>query len=508
MDNNQRIAKNTVLLYIRTFVVLCISLFTTRLILQALGELDLGIYNVVGGIVVLLSIIQGSLTGSTSRFITFEIGRDSSGKNVSRMISLCFTMLVIVCAIFVLLGESVGLWIVQNWIVVPSERQFAANIVYQFALFTLIISMLRVPFDSIVIAHERMSVYAYMSIAETVIKLLIAYYLLHSKGDRLILYSMLILANSLIIFFSYYIYVKRRFKNYRIYWIWDNISSKSILKFSVWTLVGTSTNTATQQGVNLLMNNFVGLIANTALGFAGQAAQAVNVFVSSFTTAFNPQVIKYYSSGNLSQMHQLMFRASKFSFILAFMIALPLVINMDFVLELWLKKVPVFTAEFCQLIVICSVIDATTGVYNMAITASGKIKWYQLCISISFMLDLLCAYILLSHGVYAPIVFASRIFTRGFLNMGIGLYFSNKNVRFNIHSYIKGVILPILLTLILTIVPVILVSYSCDGLIKLLATGTLSILLCLMATFYILMTRTERGYVFDIVKNRIKTIRL
>ena len=503
-NNNQRIAKNTVLLYARTFVVLCVSLFTTRLVLQALGETDLGVYNVVGGIVILLSFVQSSLTTTVSRFITFELGRDSSPSNISRIVSICFTILVLMGVIILFLSEGVGVPIVNYWTVIPDDRMIAANWVFQFALFTFLIQMIRVPFDSVVIAHERMSVYAYFSIIETFLKLFVALALLRCGFDRLIVYAASLTSVAIIVFLCYYVYVRRSFKEYVLRWVWEKDESKRILSFSGWSLLGSATNTETQQGVNLLMNNFVGLAANTALGFTNQVVQAVNTFVASFTTAFNPQVIKYCASKELEQMQVLICRASKFSFVLAYIIALPLIANMDYVLQIWLGTVPIYTTDFCRLVLICAVIDATTGVFNTAITASGEIKRYQILISLSFTLDLFIAFILLKIGVYPALVYASRILTRGFLNMWIGLRCSADKVSFDLSNYFKTVMIPIIVSLIVSIPIIYLESINFEGFSRLFITGISAVIVVSLLALFIVMNKNERLTLLQMVESRFK----
>ena len=502
-NNNTRIAKNTVLLYIRTFIVLCVSLLTSRLILKALGETDLGIYNVVGGVVIFLSFIQSSLTIAVSRFITYELGADPSADNISRIVSICFTILAIMAAVIFVFSEGVGVIIVNKWTVIPDERMFAANLVFQFALLTFLIQMVRVPFDSLVIAHEQMSVYAYFSVLEAVLKLLIAILLLHCSWDRLIVYSGLLTGVAVVLFLCYFLFIRLAYRQYRLMWRWEKAESIKIFSFSGWSLLGSTANTATQQGVSLLMNNFVGLAANTALGFTNQVVQAVNTFVASFTTAFNPQVIKYCASRELEQMQVLMCRASKFSFILAYILALPLIVNMDYVLQLWLGTVPVYTTDFCRLVLVCSVIDATTGVFYTAITASGNIKRYQILISISFTLDLIISFILLKLGVYPALVYASRILTRGLLNMWIGLKISESEVAFDLAHYFKTVITPILITLLVSIPLVYYEAIQCSGLLKLIVTTSTGVLVVSLLAVFVIMNKTERKAIYNLVMAKL-----
>lgn len=492
MIDNKRVAKNAIYLYIRTFFVLIVSLYTSRLILLALGETNLGIFNVVGGIVTLMAFFQSAQTKATSRFITYELGRKEKQGEPEKIFSLCVTIHVLIALIVLLLGETIGLSMVNHWIEIPQDRIVAANWVYQFALLTFCVHLLQVPYNAVIIAHEKMSVFAYMSILEVALKLGIVYLLIYSHGDRLILYGGLLSAVAFILLITYRFYLKIKFPLYKTIFIWDKEKCLQILSFSGWTLIGSSANTATQQGVSLLFNKFIGLVANTALGFANQVNAAVGQFVHSFTTAFNPQIIKLYAQKDYNSLHLLMIRASKFSFFLAYLIALPLIVNMDFILQVWLKNVPLYTTEFCQLILICSVIDATTGVFNTSITATGNIKKYQIGISISFFCDLLLAFILLGLSVHPALVFASRIMTRGFVNMFIGFHFAKRLIEFDVCNYAKSVLLPIIIT--------VLVSYPLTNHIgghyvewhKLIISTLVSSSLLIVCLFIVIMDGNER----------------
>lgn len=493
ISNNKKIAKNTLFLYIRTLVVLGISLYTSRVVLQVLGAEDLGIYNVVGGIVTLMSFLQTAQTKATSRFVTYELGKQSSSDVLRKVFSVCMTIHIIIAIISLVLGETIGLWIITHWTDIPIARQSAAMWVYQFAIVVFCCQIVRVPYDAVVVAHERMSMYAYMSILEAVLLLGMAYLLMITPGDSLIYYSASVALIAFILFLCYYIYVRRIFRVYRYKPVWDKEYSMRILSFSGWTLLGSSANTVTQQGTNLLMNNFVGLIANAALGFASQVNIAVSKFVNGFSTAFTPQIIKLYAQKEYDSMHVLMNRSSKFSFVLCYLMALPLIVNMGFILSLWLgDNIPMYTKEFCQLILVCTVIDATTGVYNTTITATGKIKYYQTVISISFLLDLACCYVLLVCSINPVFVFGSRIMTRGIINMFIGLYFVRSYTHFNILHYSKTVLLNIIFTILISLLPVYFIAKVTDGWICLISTGLVSVLLITICTLYIIMTQSER----------------
>lgn len=501
-SNNQRIAKNTLSLYIRTIVVMCVSLYTSRLVLQALGEIDLGIYNLVGGVVALMAFLQTAQTKSTSRFITYELGLRGESSKLSRVYSICVTIHILIAIIIVVIAETIGLLVINKFTQIPESRIAAANIVYQFSILTLVMHFVRCPLDAVIIAHEKMSVYAYMSVLEVALQLGLVFAVLNYTGDRLILYGLLLFVVSIILFACYLIYVKRTYPVYKEYkFIWDKNDSIKVLTFSGWTLLGSSANTLTQQGVSLLFNNFVGLIANTALGFANQVNTAVGRFVSSFTTAFNPQIIKFQAREERSSLYLLMNRASKFSFALCYLIALPIIANMEFVLSIWLGQVPEYTVEFCRLILVCSIIDATTGVFNTSITATGYIKKYQICIAISFLLDFIIAFLLLSFRLSPALVFGSRILTRGLLNMFVGFHYSVKLLSFPLHQYFREVLCPVFLTLMIS-VPISLIKVS-EGWVAFIINVIVCVLTVSLCSFFLIMKSNERSTVLNTLKVKL-----
>lgn len=501
-SNNQRIAKNTLSLYIRTIIVMCVSLYTSRLVLQALGEIDLGIYNLVGGVVALMAFLQTAQTKSTSRFITYELGMDGESSKLSRVYSICMTIHILIAIIIVIIAETVGLLIINKFTQIPESRIVAANIVYQFSILTLVMHFVRCPLDAVIIAHEKMSVYAYMSVLEVLLQLGLVFAVSNYAGDRLILYGLLLFVVAIILFVCYLIYVKKTYPVYKGYtFIWDKNDSIKVLTFSGWTLLGSSANTLTQQGVSLLFNNFVGLIANTALGFANQVNVAVGRFVSSFTTAFNPQIIKFQARDERDSLYLLMNRASKFSFALCYLIALPIIANMKFILNIWLGEVPKYTIEFCQLILVCSIIDATTGVFNTSITATGHIKKYQICIAISFLLDFILAFVLLHFSLNPALVFGSRILTRGLLNMFVGFHYSVKLLSFPLRQYFREVLCPVFLTLMISI-PVSLIKVS-EGWWAFIVNASLCVFSVGLCSFFLIMNPKERRTILNTIKNKI-----
>lgn len=503
--NNRRIAKNTVYIYLRTLVVLAVSLYTSRIVLEVLGAEDYGIYTVVGGIIALMGFFQAAQSKSTSRFITYELGKHGVGESLKRIFSTAITIHVMMALTAVVICETIGLWIVYHWTKIPPDRSTAALIVYQFSVLVFVIQLIRIPYDSVVIAHEDMSVFAYFSVIEVVLQLLLVWIIKYVDADSLILYAGMMALSAFVLLAMYFVYVRIKYPIYVARLRWDRTLGAQMLSFSGWTLFGSGTNTATQQGVNLLMNNFVGLVANAAIGLTNQVNVAVSKFVAGFSTAFTPQVIKLYAQEQFQDLNRLISRCSKFSFALCYIMVLPLYCNMEFVLRIWLgNDVPMYTAGFCRMILICTLIDATSSVFNTAVIATGRIKFYQIWISCSFLLDLLCAYLLLRASINPVLVFTSRIATRGLMNMFIGLYFSRKYTGFDIADYGRTILLRIILISVITAVPTYCISLYTAGWLRLISTTLFSCLAVSLSVLYILMDSSERNTVLSKIRKAVK----
>lgn len=501
--SQQRIAKNALFLYIRTFVVLCISLYISRLVLATLGAENVGIYNVVGGIVMLMAFFQTAFIKSTGRFITYDLGAESTSEQKKRTFAACLGIHSWIALLLLIVGETIGLWIFYHFTVIPPDRMIAAKIIYHMALLTFSIQILSIPYSAAIIAHEKMSVFAVISILEAAFRLGGVMLISFIPSDALILYGIVVALVGVVSLAMNMLYVLFKMPEYRTGPSWEKELSKRILSFSGWTMLGSAANTGTQQGVALLFNNFVSLIANAALGFANQVNAALSQFVNSFTTAFNPQVIKLCAAQEYDELHRLMTMSSKVSFVLAYIMALPMITNMDYLLHLWLVNVPQYTTEFCQLILICTVIDATTGVYNTAITATGTIRNYQIAISVSFTLDLLISFVLLKCHVHPALVFSSRILTRGLINMGIGLYFTRRLIAFNIGRYSKQALVPIMMVLLCTTPVNYGLSLHLSTWHLLLVSTIVDSILIISLGYFVVLNTSERAALNKTIKQKL-----
>lgn len=442
-SNNKRIAKNTLLLYIRMLLIMAVTLYTSRVVLNTLGVEDYGIYNVIGGVVTMLSFFNNSMATAVQRFLNYEMGKGNLG-NIVKIFSVSFLSYCFIAIIVLLLAETVGLWFVLNKLVIPADRLDAALWVYQFTIVTFIVNLLSVPYNATIIAHEKMSVFAYISILEVFGKLLIAYLITISPIDKLIFYGLLMTVISFGIRFVYSYYCKKHFAECHVKWIWDRNILKQLFGFSGWMLAGTSAHLFNTQGINLLINLFFGPILNTARAISVQVYNAVNSFSLNFMMATRPQIVKSYAQKDYKYVHQLIFSSTKFSFILLFFLSLPILLHTEYVLTLWLKQVPEYTSLFVQLTLIDLFVSCTFSPMASLSQASGKIRNYQLIISIVFLLIFCFTWI--SYRLGYPVYWAfvlSIIFN--LLGLFARIYELKCSQSFPAWRYVRQVFLPILL---------------------------------------------------------------
>ena len=395
---NKRIAKNTIALYVRMVFAMLVSLYTSRVVLQALGVEDFGTYGVVGGIVTLFAFVNNTLVGSIQRFLNFEIGKNNP-EGVTNVFSNGFHVQVVFSGIIILLGETIGLWYLNNFINVPESRMYAANWVYQFAILTTVLRIIRSPFNASMIAYERMTAFAIIGIVDVCLKLVIVYLLLISPFDRLITYAALGAIVSLCVTLYYVYFNNKNFKDCKINLGIEKPLLKQMLSFSGWNIFGSASLLATFQGVDLVINYFHGVAVNAALTIANQVYGAAYSLTSNFQTAFNPQITKTYAKGDMNDLYDLVYRTSRYSFFLVIICAVPLLFECNGLLELWLGNVPHYTKEFCVFMILICVVDALSGPLYMTVYATGKIKMYQIMISCILFLNLPITVVCMAVGL-------------------------------------------------------------------------------------------------------------
>lgn len=453
-QNNKRIAKNTLLLYFRMLLTMAITLYTSRVVLSALGEVDFGIYNVVGGFVTMFTVISGAMTTATQRFLSFEIGKKEKG-NVRSMFSTAVMIHLILGGIILILAETLGTWFLNTHMNFPANRYVAANWVFQFSLLTFIINVVSVPYNAAIIAYEKMKAFAYVSIVEVTLKLLIVYLIIISPIDKLILYAILLALIAVTIRIIYGIYAKRNFPDCVFDWKWNKEYGKNVMSFVSWNLIGSLAGVAKEQGINVLLNIFLGAAVNAARGIAYQVSNAMNGFVNNFQLAMNPQIVKSYASNEKHDMFKLVFRGSKLSFLLLLTMSLPIVLEAPFILEIWLKNVPEYTVIFLRLVLITALIDSLSGTLITSMHASGKVRDYQIIVGGISLLTLPIAYLFLKIG-YPPY---SAMFVGIFISIACHfarLILLNKTIGLPITMFINTVTLRVFIISILSlIIPII-----------------------------------------------------
>ena len=479
LENNKRVARNTLFLYIRMGITMLITLYTSRIVLAELGFDDYGIYNVVAGIVSLFAFLNGALGAATSRFITFELGRQNE-QVLRKIFRSAFTIHILLALVVVVLAETIGLWFVNDKLVVPYDRLFAANVVYQFAVLSCAISIIQVPFNAEIIAHEKMGVFACIGIVDAVLKLMIAFVIGLDFPDKLIVYSGLIFLLVLMTCIFLYFYSRRNFEESVCNFLFDRTLFRNMLSYSGWSLLGSLAYALKFQGINVVLNLFYGPIVNAACGVAYQVNTAISSFTQNFTIALNPQIIKSYAIEDFNRTVRLLVRGTKFSYFLLLFFAVPVLIETPYILSLWLKDVPEYAVSFVRLIVVNSLLDSFSPTIGASVQATGKIMWYQIIVGGILLLNLPIAYILLKMDFTPNAVFL----------LSIGLTFLSLIARTVILKKLLGVSISdfgihvlgisILVSILSFLFPCLLVEYMEAGILRFMsvvAGGCMSVLL-------------------------------
>lgn len=442
------------------FLVLGVNLYASRLILEALGVDDFGIYNVIGGIVALFSTINGALASGSSRFLTFELGRNNE-ERLKKTFSVSFAIHFFIAIIVLILAETVGLWFVNTQLVIPSDRLAAANWVYQFSIITCLITLTQVPYGAIIIAHERMAIFAYIGLCEVLMRLgMVLLLFCFTSVDLLILYGGGICFCSVAVMMFYRWYCVRNFKESRLEIVREKSYYKSMLSFSVWDVIGFSCVAGNSQGINVLINLFFGVAVNAARGIASQAENAMLQFSRNFMQAVQPQIVKLYAQNNEKQMMNLVFESSKYSYFLLFLVSFPVILEADLVLHLWLKEVPEYASLFLRCTLIASLIRAFATPVVQAIHACGNIKWLNLISGgISLLLTVPLVYLFYKRGYPPQYAYYIVICLNVLWNL-LELFILKHEIRFSVLKYSVHVYLLTLVVVLLTILPVVFIFYE------------------------------------------------
>ena len=504
-ENNKRIARNTLLLYFRMLFLMIISLYTSRIVLNALGVEDFGIYNVAGGVVAMFSILSGSVSAAISRFITYELGKNNILK-LKVIFSSAITIQIGLGIVIVFFAETIGIWFLNTQMNIPIERMVAANWVLQFSIITFIINLISVPYNAVIIAHEKMSAFAYISIFEAIGKLLIAYLITISPIDKLIFYAILMCVVAIAIRLLYGYYCKRHFDECRFHFIWNKQIFQQIFSFAGWNFIGASSAVLRDHGGNIIINLFCGPTVNAARGIAFQVNNAIQGFVSNFMTALNPQITKSYAVKNYTYMMTLIFQGARLSFYMLLLLSLPIIINTHYLLTLWLNTVPEHTVLFVRLVLIFAMSESISGPLITAMLATGNIRNYQIIVGGLQMLNLPISYILLSLGAIPETVLIVAVLISQCCLMA-RLYMLKKMIKLKIKDYLKKVYFNIItVSIIAIILPICMQERLAENFINFLLSSLICMLCTYLSIYYIGCSYEERKFIYNkflILKSKI-----
>lgn len=497
--SNSRLMKNSILLYLRMGLMMCINLYTSRVVLQTLGVEDYGIYDVVGSVVVLFTFINDGMTTSTLRFLNIELGAGNK-KNLHEVFVTSLHIHIIISLLIVLLTETIGLWFLMEKMVVPANRMEAAFWCFQLSIFTVVVNMMSYPYNAAIIAHERMSVFAYISIFDAVLKLLLVYLLLLFDYDRLILYALLYAAEKLFIRSIYNIYCTRHFEECRYQWIYRKETFCDMLSFAVWNMWGNMAYVLSSQGLNMILNVFFGPVVNAARAVAVQVQGAVHQFVSSFQMAINPQITKTYASGQMQETHQLIFRSGRLTFCLLLVFCLPIIMETPAILRLWLKEAPDQSVMFVRLLLVIVIVQQSANPLATALAATGQIKKCELINGALVLAIVPVSFIALKMGGAPWIVYVVHLFF-AVMAFATRLYIVMPIIGLKISSYFHCSLKQCIIVLIFSlVVPGLLKQVDSEGICFSLLTIVLTMLsTCLMSFAFGLRTE-ERHLVVKSVK--------
>lgn len=506
-ENNKRIAKNSVALYFRMILLMIISLYTSRVTLSVLGFDDYGIYQVVGGIIVVFSFLNVALSSSTQRFLNYEMGL-SNFKGMQEVFSNSLALHFCIAIVLVLLGESIGLWFLNNKLSIPEGRLYVANVVYQLTVFSFVINVLKVPLNATIIAHERMSAFAYISIIEAVLKLLMVLLLSVINCDKLLLYGFLSCVICIVIQFTYWVYCSRHFSECKPRL--SLVNKKKLYRlsaFSGWTLLGGIRSVGHTQGISILINMYFGVAVNAAQGITNQVTTIVNNVVYNFLTALNPQIVQLYASKKKDELHQLMLRGCRISIFLVALFSVPFLLETDFLLKLWLKEVPEYTSIFVKLSLLAVLIQPYATVLQTAKAATGNVKFYHIVLAAIGLSHLPLTYYAFRIGMspYTAMIIYVVLIT---LIQVARIIFACRAVKMKIIMLLKEITKCYSLILISVLLAIFLRSIMDKTLLSAITTCLINIITSLFLFLFLGFPKLERKKIFQIIRSKLCNLKI
>ena len=501
--NSKRIAKNTIALYLRMFLMMAIGLFTSRVVLQTLGVKDYGTYNVVGGVVGMFSIVSSSLSTSISRFITFELGRGNS-ERLNKVFSTAINVQLLLSMIVVVLMELVGVWFLNTQMNIPEGRMEVANWVFQLSIVSFVLGLLTVPYNASIIAHEDMGVFAYMSLLDAVFKLLIVYSLYISPFDKLISYAVLLFGVSLLMRSIYAIYCKRHYEECTYHFVYDKPLLKEMTGFAGWNFLGDGSWILNNHGVSILINIFFGVTLNAARGIASQVDNIVQSFVKNFMTAINPQITKSYAAGDIEYMHKLIFAGAKYSAFLMILFIIPIFLETDFILHIWLgDMVPDYASIFIKFTLLSSMCVLLGNTLITSIFATGKIRNYELVMGLMALSIFPLTWIALKMGA-SPVVVYVINFVIYFIMIFVRLFLVKELIHMSTWKYVKEVLTPVLIVAFFSIpIPLLITLLQGDSFSRFLEVLIVSLLCSVFCIYLFGIKQNEKDYLVRMIRIKI-----
>lgn len=503
IENNKRIAKNSAYLYIRMLFALVVNLYTSRVILQVMGVEDYGIYSIIGGVVSMFGFFNSAMTNASQRFFSFELGRKDFEK-LKRTFSASLSIHLFIALIILFFSETIGLWFVNNKLNFPIDRVVAVNVLYQLTIVTFLIGIVQVPYRSVLIANEKFNVFAIFSILEIFFKLFAVIGLLYISGDKIITYSALLALVAFVMFFLNYYYCTKQFNESQFNFLYDKELYGNLLGYTSWSLIGNFASVAYNEGVNVLLNIFFGPIVNAARGIAFQVQGAVNSFILNAQMAINPQIIKSYAEDNKKYMFSLILMSSKYSCFLLLIISVPIFLNTDYILHLWLGQVPIYSVIFVRLVLINIILDGISNPLMIAAQANGDIKRYQIIVGSTIILNLPISYgFLVFGGLPESTMYISIVIS--VLSLFLRLFELKRMIAISIADFIKKVVLRIIYVVLICFFSLLVINHFIHlkaGLSSFCIITLASVLILIGAIYTVGLERNEKIFINNKIKSK------
>ena len=490
---NKQIAKNTLFMYLRMFITMSMGLYTSRVVLNSLGVEDYGLYNVIGGIIAMFGFLNGAMTNTTSRYISYYLGNNST--LLPKVFSMTFFIHAIIALIIIALGETIGLWYVDNKLVMPEGRYEAAFWLYQFSVAASVINILYIPFNASIIAHERMKAFAYIAIVDACLKLCIALLINHAPVDKLVFYGFLMFFVTVIDIFCYVYYCFGHFEETTLKFFFDKCMFKEMMGFTGWSMFGNFAFLFYSYGINLILNLFFGPTVNAARGIAVQIENVVRQFASNVQVAMNPQIIKSYAESNISRTQMLIFASSKYCFFLLFLLSLPIMVEAESILHIWLGLVPEHTVNFVRITLLVCLLDTLATPLFTGNLATGKIKTYQAAISVVSYAMMPITFFAVKYSFVPEVAFLCLLLSK-VIEQIARIFVSKKSLRISLRQYSIEVFIPVALVFTLSMVlSFTFKSFMGEGLVSSILEILVSIATVVLFVYIVGLSKAERVFV-------------